>query len=92
MANKIKGLPESEEFDFELWRIDFQFAIMLNIRYGLEKRYMKVQNKFKQITKDYLSLDQTKIAIEKIVNSAYLTIPEEFYREAERYNGIPTSS
>lgn len=91
MANKIKGLPDSEEFDYEMWRISFQFAIMLKMRYGLEKRYIMALDKFKKTTEEYLSPDQTNKALEQIVRSAYLTIPEEFYREAERYNRISKS-
>ena len=88
MPNKIRGLPETEEFDFELWRINFQFALMLKMRYGLEKRYIRVQNEFKQLASEFLDEQQTQKAIIKITYSAYLTIPEGFWREAEKYNRI----
>ena len=88
MPNKIRGLPETEEFDFEHWRIEFQFALMLKIRYELEKRYIRVQNEFRELTKDYLDEQQTNKAIEKIMNSAYLTIPEGFWKEAQRYHRV----
>lgn len=88
MANRIRGLPETEEFDFEHWRIEFQFALMIKMRYELEKRYLRVQNEFRELTKPYLTDAQTEKAIERLMNSAYLTIPEGFWREAERYHRI----
>lgn len=88
MPNKIRGLPDGEEFDFEHWRIEFQFALMLKIRYELEKRYQRVQNEFRELAKPYLTESQTDKAIEKLMNSAYLTIPEGFWREAQRYHRI----
>lgn len=87
MPNLIRGLP-TEEFDFEQERINFQFALMIKIRYGLEKRYEITLKEFRERAEKYLDEKQILAAIQKIMNSAYLTIPEGFWREAERYNRI----
>jgi hypothetical protein len=91
MPNKIRGLPESEEFEFNHWRVEFQFALMLKMRYGLEKRLIMTEQRFREMASLYLESEQMDHAIEKIMNSAYLTIPEGFYREAEKYNRINPS-
>ena len=87
MPNIIRGLPEGE-FEYEQERINFQFALMLKMRYGLEKRYEITLSDFRKRASVYLEPEQVEKAIVKIIHSAYLTIPEGFWREAEKYNRV----
>lgn len=73
------NLPE--DFDFEQEVINFQFAMMIKMRYHLEKRLQVEEQRLREHLKEHFSdIGMVDKIINKVQLTAYRRIPGEFWQ------------
>lgn len=75
----MNNLPD--DFDFDQKVIDFQFAMMIQMRYGLEKRItLERANLRKYLKEHFTDNSYVEKIMKKVELRAYHTIPGEFWK------------
>jgi len=73
------NLPEDFDFDLEVGSI--KFGLMLQYKYGYEKRYNKEVNRIRETLKEHFTdLYYVDKLMNKLILTAERTIPNEFFK------------